>query len=113
MICFNRTQEAGSEHVALIVEFKEDGQLDIINRVAFNTEIEFDFIKCLRFDMTVKNFPCFMITTTMSCMALVFSVQGIKVKQIGGEVELEEGSAPITRLRQCGCSSRKRHVDQQ
>lgn len=39
----------------------------------------------------MKNYPCFMILTSMSLIGLTFSVQGIKVKKLGREVTLDEG----------------------
>lgn len=55
-------------------------------------DLEYDKIVFSKFDLMIGNFPAFYVITSESNVALIFSVHGIKLVQVGREIDLGNGS---------------------
>lgn len=54
--------------------------------------LEYDRIELAKFDLTLGNFPGFMLGTRISGVCMCFSVVGVRIVQAGGEIDLGNGS---------------------
>lgn len=87
LISYNKLTQDVQENVAYVVELAPN-EVKFINKVAFDTGVEFDLIRESRFDLLSGNFPAFLLITSMSNICLIFALHGIKIIQVGEEIDL-------------------------